>query len=392
METLDHLFQRMNVVSPPGSGVFSGKENVPSSSEGCRFQRGGVGVLKEHRANVEGGRPAKGASNGKQQHWQRKDKKKQVRRKKGGKATQSPKENNSKEKNGHDPRRVSDSSECLASGSRQTTKNPPPRATLELLGGIPLNHAHDICDACMKKDSAIRSSLRSSWVVLVSSKDLKEFSVILEFSGEMTTNQKEKLIKIFAKHESKGFVEWLGGAKGWRFDCPKTESTSWKKRFVIQLNSLQSVFTLFASDEQKYFFVDEKKRMVWRKHAELTDVVSDVRVFVETIKPRTCLTRQLLRSSNAGPDSPVHWAHHHPKNSDYPLTVVTETTMLELVEGIIQLFQQEFNHSESDPLGTRWRQHEKRRRTDWNDAPKVCPEWTEDCLEQLLNGYPAQPL
>eukprot|EP00585_Thalassiosira_rotula_P005774 CAMPEP_0196158214 /NCGR_PEP_ID=MMETSP0910-20130528/45430_1 /TAXON_ID=49265 /ORGANISM="Thalassiosira rotula, Strain GSO102" /LENGTH=83 /DNA_ID=CAMNT_0041423067 /DNA_START=188 /DNA_END=439 /DNA_ORIENTATION=+ len=67
--------------------------------------------------------------------------------------------------------------------------------------------------------------------------------------------------------------------------------------------------------------------------------------------------------------------------------------MIELVEGVTKLFQQEFSHSETDPLGKRWRNHEKRRCSDWNDeAAKVCPDWTEDYLEQLLDSVPAHTL
>ncbi len=58
------------------------------------------------------------------------------------------------------------------------------------------------------------------------------------------------------------------------------------------------------------------------------------------------------------------------------------------IQGVIELFQQEFHHSAIDPLGTRWRGHEKRRRSDWEEAAKVCPEWTEDRLEKLLNHPP----
>ena len=54
-------------------------------------------------------------------------------------------------------------------------------------------------------------------------------------------------------------------------------------------------------------------------------------------------------------------------------------------QGLIKLFQKEFHHTESDPLGKRWRNHEKRRLTDWVDAAKFFPEWTEDCMEGLLD-------
>lgn len=129
------------------------------------------------------------------------------------------------------------------------------------------------------------------------------YSIAIQSSRKMSESQKTKLKQVFDKREKPGFLEWLGGIKGWRFDCPKTEQlVSWKRRFVVQLNTLQSVFTLFAMDEQKYFFVDEKKRMVWRKQNELTEVVSDIRVWLECMRSSSKLTRKLLRNSSTGPD------------------------------------------------------------------------------------------
>ena len=49
------------------------------------------------------------------------------------------------------------------------------------------------------------------------------------------------------------------------------------------------------------------------------------------------------------------------------------------------LFQNEFGHSEDNPLGKKWRNHQKRLPNDLKDAAKHCPEWTEDHLEGLLN-------
>ncbi|KAL3806665.1 hypothetical protein ACHAXA_002431 [Cyclostephanos tholiformis] len=222
----------------------------------------------------------------------------------------------------------------------------------------------------------------------------KRYTIIFEYSTEekITTYRMRRLLTVFAKHKSPGFVEWLGGARGWRLDdCHDTAteggggaSSSWKRCAVIKLNTLQEVFKLFAKDAQKYMF-DNSQRMVWRKQNELTDVVNDIRVWIETITPQCELTRKLLRNSSTGPDCLVHWAHHDPK-SFHPLTVVTESSMLELVEGLIELFQKEFHHSESDPLGTRWRNHEKRRSTDFDLANRHCPAWTTDYLERRLNG------
>ena len=78
----------------------------------------------------------------------------------------------------------------------------------------------------------------------------------------MSRNQKSKLLEVFANQQH-GFLEWLGGtSKGWRLDCSKEESVSWKQRFVIQLNTFECFFTLFASPRQKFYLVEEKKRMV----------------------------------------------------------------------------------------------------------------------------------
>lgn len=218
-------------------------------------------------------------------------------------------------------------------------KSPQRVQTLELVGGLEsIEQAKDLQDACMKNGSMLQSvldkigfhgsvedessniqSARSYKVVMSMSSiaangECRMYSIALESTRELSKTQEKRLLHVFAKHEASGFLEWLAGAKGWRFDCTKSKSKTgpaWKRRYVLQLNTLQSCFTLFASDEQKYFFVDEKKRMVWRKHEELTEIVSDIRVWIETIKPSE-LTSRLLRNSNSGPDSPVHWAHHHP--------------------------------------------------------------------------------
>jgi len=239
--------------------------------------------------------------------------------------------------------------------------------------------------------SSYKVDVRKSNIATNENQD-HSYSVMLEIkcaAFTLSDRQKRKLLEVFVKHQCSGFTEWLGGEKGWRYDDrnTKTERVSWKRRFVAQLNTLQSVYTLFALEDQKYFFPKEKKRMLWRKHSELTEIVSDVRVWIERVdalRP-SAVTRRLLRNSSTGPDSPLHWAHHHPQ-TDYPLTVVSEETMTEVIEGIIKLFKTEFHHSkDSDPLGKRWRNHKERRLTDWEKAAEDCPGWTEDRMEELLN-------
>ena len=243
--------------------------------------------------------------------------------------------------------------------------------TIKLVCGLKsANHANELLDACINKSSRLQNELsRIGYHGKIDNDKLLVlnneggFSIIMKLGHELSFFQEAKINAIFDKRDSVGFVEWLGGSTGWRFEVSdKAEgTTSWKRRFVIQLNTLQSVFTLFAPDEHKFLFVKEKKRMVWRKHNELTDIVSDIRMWIEILEP-SILTSQLLRNSNMGPDSVVHWAHHHPvsvthaapsycidhckyliltsfnltalsatKNNSYPLTIVSTATMLELV-------------------------------------------------------------
>mmetsp|Transcript_44425 Transcript_44425/g.93268 ORF Transcript_44425/g.93268 Transcript_44425/m.93268 type:complete len:419 (-) Transcript_44425:135-1391(-) len=334
--------------------------------------------------------------------------------------------NQGRSNNRGEPRRYSDSSvhlkeanrrPCSSSGAsgKNTVSSPSHVHTLKLVAGLDsFEYAKSLRVACIVSDSMLPITLqkigchgsindenaningtKSYKVIIKESSDStksKCYAVVFESRYKLTRNQTSKLLEVFAKHQYCGFLEWLAGAKGWRYEeCSNEKSVSWKRRFVIQLNTLQSVYTLFAKPEQKFYFAEEKKRMVWRKHTELTEIVSDIRVWIEIIKPFSDLTRRrLLRNSSFGPDSPVHWAHHHPQTG-YPLTVVTKATMMELVEGIIQLFQQEFCHTDADPLGKRWRNHEKRRVSDWNEeALKVCPDWNEDILESLLNNCSLQ--
>jgi hypothetical protein len=244
---------------------------------------------------------------------------------------------------------------------------------------------HNVTNSCMVMIKNINTTINDN-------NKIGHFSIVLDYIAgrTMPTYQIKKIVSMFDNYTSPGYLDWLSGERGWKFYNPPSDaagsssSTVWKKRIVTKLNILQGVHSLFAPITQKYFF-GSNGRMVWRKQNELTDVVNDIRVWIETIKPKTDLIRQLLRNSSYGPNSLVHWAHHHP-HADFPLTVVSEVSMLKLVEGLIKLFQNEFHDSSSSlGLGTRWRNHKKRRTTDFDLAVELCPEWTVDYLEQRLN-------
>jgi hypothetical protein len=112
--------------------------------------------------------------------------------------------------------------------------------------------------------------------------------------------------------------------------------------------------------------------------------MKDIRVWLETLPGNHA--RTLLRNSSKGPDSPVHWAHHHPLNR-FPLTVVTQESMSELLNGVIQIFRVQFASPKVGvKLGTHWRQlhHSEKRRTEWDKNSDE--KWTKDLLERMLNG------
>jgi hypothetical protein len=265
---------------------------------------------------------------------------------------------------------------------------------LELVGELSKEQANQFQQMCEKEDSIFHKKLEHfgvfdkidfSYKITVEHRikgPCIEYILVLRTPSELYYGQKRKFRSIFDNRKSMGFTEWLGGATGWRFHS--TPDNKWKRGAVFKLNTLQSVFTLFAPDEQKYLFPNESKKLAWKKQTELTSAVSDIRVWIESINP-TSLTRRLLKSSNDGPNAPVNWAHHHPMNS-YPLTVVTEKMMDELVDGVISLFLQHFEHTQEKPLGKTWRSNPQRRLTDWKDTGADFPEWTEDLLERKLNG------
>ena len=259
--------------------------------------------------------------------------------------------------------------------------------TLIMLSRLTSLQAHCLRNACNAATSVFGSCLvRITGIRLpIYRVDVKHNSdLVLELEGEtMSRAQQEKVRRIFANYRVEGFINWLRGEKGWRYST--IGNTHWKKISLLQLNTLQSVWTLFAPDEQKYY--DKKKRRTtWRKQQQLTEAVSDLRLWLEILDDtRTGTVRQMLRTSDVGPDSLVHWAHHHPRQSKYPLTVVTPTSLAELVDRIIELMQHEFHHSHDTPLGTRWINHKKRRLTDWKEAENICIHWNENYLEERLN-------
>ena len=283
----------------------------------------------------------------------------------------------------------------MKSVSSKKLSNPFMNTTI-LLERLGKTVAESLKIACTTTNSLFRERLQDMGVVsdfdvlVMSSYTAKNGDMMYNMSistrEQLTVTQSTQLRGIFSSFGKIGFMEWLVGAKGWRFENVdgSPDGLKWKHSVLLKLNCLQDVFKNFAPDQQKYVFVGSK-RYTWRKASELQLAVSDIRMWLETLD-QTPLVKKLLCNSFKGPDSCVHWAHHHPLNQ-YPLTVVTKESMVELINGIVRIFVDQFIDS-SVPLGTRWQRlpASDKRQTDWESAKSIDPDWTKERFVNLLNG------
>lgn len=267
-----------------------------------------------------------------------------------------------------------------------------------LVEGLSIKEATELRNACLKgapnNASLFRATIykmgyQGTYNVVLADNGT---SLVLDTFCPVSWTDGRKLRDLFVARNKTGFLDWLGGTTGCRFDPKLLHNIDhWNQFYVTKLNTLQDVFRVFAPESQKYLGCEDKnnnddgkKQLTWSKRDELSDCVNDIRVWIECLSWRP-LTRQLLRDPSQGPDSPLHWAHHH-QDCLLPLTVVTQETMSELVDGIIELFKQEFGKKE-ERLGSKWRAAANRRRErDWKAATAVDPTWTEERLESVLNG------
>jgi len=196
----------------------------------------------------------------------------------------------------------------VSSSSLQSSSNSCTRPWLQILEKAGLHYR-------LVADNFNSSSIRHCKVKVRKQGDNK-YAIVFEYSAEgqqFPSYQMSKLKAVFQKHTCAGFLNWLSGATGWKYDI--TDGTKWKTCVVAKLNSLQGVHSIFAKDRTQKYFFGKSGRMTWRRQSELTDVVSDIRQWIEFLSQvrETQLTRQLLRNSSSGPDNLVHWAYHHPQ-------------------------------------------------------------------------------
>ncbi len=201
--------------------------------------------------------------------------------------------------------------------------------------------------------------------------------------------------RVLPKCKKKGFLDWLQGQTGWIIDTNKAP-------FLRYFRELHEVYDVKVRTLMKHFDKDKatksalrllyykdpltltngqrgsqqstNQQTLWKKVSETQSLdagVGMIRPFLEVVRyfcigPREKWTslpwlipaitleesqmriprienfvKILMRNSDWGPDAPVHWAAHPPRNA-YPLTMVTEETMTELVVGLANILSHLF--------------------------------------------------
>lgn len=242
---------------------------------------------------------------------------------------------------------------------------------------------------------------------------------------------------IISKNGTPGWTEWLQGRLGWQLACDKEpfitiyrqlydvkelafrffrerhETKSDIRRLYLdklyyKFNAVTAVVGLENIPHQNVNKRSPPKEHLWNKvpaQASLQEAVSKIRPFLETLKfcckdPSTKWTsipwlnpippnqhqqrianidkaiHKLLRSSDFGPDAPVHWAHHPPCNS-FAFSVVSAQAMEEVVAGMAFILSNLFLHKY------------------WEWYPSVCGRmaYTKNVLELFVQHFqPKDPV
>lgn len=191
-----------------------------------------------------------------------------------------------------------------------------------------------------------------------------------------------KVREILNKRHYPGFVEWMAGGCGWRVECAQRLQI----RVVTLLERIQKCYKkemkklLLKKKEARELFYEHghdsscaKKTEVWTLGSKdnLKSYVERTRSFLEVIlyykmdrkwsktewleeESWNAICQQalkLMRGADHGPDVPVQWASHQPRNH-YPLSVVTEASLSELVVGLAKILSHMFRLRASMPVGS----------------------------------------
>jgi len=198
----------------------------------------------------------------------------------------------------------------------------------------------------------------------------REFTVVMKERTKMFRFQEKQMLQ---KNHLKGWLEWLQGRRGWVIDTDKSPYVQYYRDlhevYDVKVRTLMKHVNEDTKKALRLLYYNENQQTLWKKASKtqsLHNAVGMIRPFLEVVKffctdswekwvslpwlmPALTLkqckwriervtfhVQKLMRNSDWGPDSPVHWAAH-PKLNSYPLTMVTCEMMTELVVGVANI-------------------------------------------------------
>ena len=183
---------------------------------------------------------------------------------------------------------------------------------------------------------------RRGWTIAITDKvpflnfhrDLHEaYSISMRALLKTKPNLKNRLVVLYYKQDPET-QENGGPLNGTR----QNTQTLWKK--VSKQESLQDAVGKIRPflEVLRYFCTDPKER--WTSLPWLMPMISQ-KECTDRLNRISRLVSTLMRSSDWGPDVPVHWAAHPPLNH-YPRSTITFETMSELVVGVANILSNLF--------------------------------------------------
>jgi hypothetical protein len=211
-----------------------------------------------------------------------------------------------------------------------------------------------------------------------------------------TINNYSAVKMMLRKKDMQGFLEWIQGRRGWTLATGKSPYLEYHRdlheAYCISLrtlmknrNDLRSYLVVLYYKQEPLTHENacdgdtapksrQNTQTLWKKVGKgesLQDAVGKLRPFLEVLRyfctdpkerwtsipwlvpiisQKACqkrldrisrLVSTLMRTSENGPDVPIHWAAHPPLNH-YPRSTVTSTTMTELVIGVANILSNLF--------------------------------------------------
>mmetsp|Transcript_20194 Transcript_20194/g.50247 ORF Transcript_20194/g.50247 Transcript_20194/m.50247 type:complete len:414 (-) Transcript_20194:157-1398(-) len=270
-------------------------------------------------------------------------------------------------------------------GNNQFVKKRTDTRKFEVLATLPQEVKNvDAVRAALKSKSELPEKFRSA--ICDTTLELNEFRDFVIPRGSSCHFSYMK--NVLQKCGKLGFLEWLQGWKGWIVETDKSPYLRYyrelHKVYDVKVRALMRKVDKDTKQKLRLLYYKDpltlkngrngtqqgtNQQTLWKKVDEAQSLdagVGMIRPFLEVVRyfctdPREKWTSlpwlmpaisveesrdrifrisrivfRLMRNSDWGPDTPVHWAAH-PARNGYPLTVVTSETMTELVVGITNI-------------------------------------------------------